>query len=42
MIGASITRLGCGDAMARRQPRSPSCMTVQPSFLASVRAVRSS
>ena len=30
MIGASITRTGCGDAIARRQPRLPSCITVQP------------
>jgi hypothetical protein len=41
MIGASITRWGCGDAIARRQPRSPSCITVQPSVFASVRAVSS-
>ena len=31
MIGASITRTGCGDAIVRRQPRLPSCITVQPS-----------
>ena len=35
MIGASITRTGCGDAITRRQPRLPSCITVQPSSAAS-------
>ena len=41
MIGASITRTGCGDAIVRRQPRLPSCITVQPSSAASRRATSS-